>query len=901
MPNERFDAQKHAHRNLGKMKALIVFLLLSACSTARRATENVVIRLRSPPNWITTTTWLWYYTSVTEETCFKYNLYREQCFAVFRFLLVTYPIGERGAVTRFYHEATAATDYKRGNVAYLRPKLNITPFEFHNTLPNVDKGQSPGEINLIPDATPLTCFSKTLLFPDPPVTYHHIDMAKVAFEKHDFGPLGLLPERVKRLCRDLGVNHGQCNRVLERCRKYANGTASQWLSIGVNRTIWIDGVGVNPEENPLVEVAHTLGCGMPVRDGRVSGVCLRAFENVIKAYSDALELQLLRCKGVSLQRIKTGAPPEIQFQTQTDLSMPSCSREDGAFEDDAVLLPLDLWNLAFDKSLFRSFTKCSIKYMTPTSFDKFIDDFPEQDIMLSYASVLRHPITGVYMLYYSVKDLRTRNDRNAYLGNDIVKLLYSDDGISFSPLQSTVFAGFETNIVFYNSQDSSGQNFSPMVDYSNCPVGATNVYDMNRLPLLDESEEDTQEYLQGDHELLKRFPRRHAYSFKGIGGEHRPDAEGIDVGLHSFRSGDGINWKSYGDAYSRKAILNASHLLESPYTRTYFDSRSDLLYDHEERVFKVFARHNVKRGVRGIQMLRSHSECEWRRYSQRSGTAVKVQSGLGLPYVQFYTASANIFPGTKYIAFFPSAHFSGHSNCPTFVTFMYSSDGGDNAHHDVLSVLNPRRTRSHRMFENCKLSSEVGPTVFYQVMDVRGIVESKDCEHLYIYTMHSDKNPPLWNPRVIKVHRFRYGGIAAVESENWSDTNEQENGVGFVETRVLLVPRRAARLILNYESQEGGHVRVGVVIATEGRTCASSMAGVFAWSHKVNGNELAKELTWAEGSEKAPFVSQLAGRRVIIRFELVRARLFGFMFSHSEATHKHTMNERGNFCAQKFK
>ena len=86
---------------------------------------------------------------------------QNKVFAVFRFLLVTYPIGERGAVTRFYHEATAATDYKRGNVAYLRPKLNITPFEFHNTRPNVDKGQSPGEINLIPDATPLTCFSKT--------------------------------------------------------------------------------------------------------------------------------------------------------------------------------------------------------------------------------------------------------------------------------------------------------------------------------------------------------------------------------------------------------------------------------------------------------------------------------------------------------------------------------------------------------------------------------------------------------------------------------------------------------------------------------------------------------------------------------------------------------------------
>ena len=41
-----------------------------------------------------------------------------------------------------------------------------------------------------------------------------------------------------------------------------------------------------------------------------------------------------------------------------------------------------------------------------------------------------------------------------------------------------------------------------------------------------------------------------------------------------------------------------------------------------------------------------------------------------------YVPGVTSIPGTDYIGFLPTVTLSHHENCPTFVSFMYSNDGG---------------------------------------------------------------------------------------------------------------------------------------------------------------------------------------------------------------------------------
>ena len=72
------------------------------------------------------------------------------------------------------------------------------------------------------------------------------------------------------------------------------------------------------------------------------------------------------------------------------------------------------------------------------------------------------------------------------------------------------------------------------------------------------------------------------------------------MGIMALRSADGVFWRRDADPYANTPILTDRNLLDTNFTRVYFDNRGDLLYDHDERRYKLFTRHNTKRGKRII-------------------------------------------------------------------------------------------------------------------------------------------------------------------------------------------------------------------------------------------------------------------------------------------------------------
>ena len=335
-------------------------------------------------------------------------------------------------------------------------------------------------------------------------------------------------------------------------------------------------------------------------NGNIIEKCFKLYDFGIPEYIRILRTQLLRCNDIRQENIfnEFSAPSGIQ------IFLPE------RIHPDAKPVPINLWQYAFEKELFVEASDARIHYFAPdTEKTEFVGKTPNN---IGYASILRHPISGIYMMYYGCRDIRTKNEQqNGEIGTPMNKMFYSEDGKVFKPLRASIIGEAETNIILYN--DKASIQFSPMVDFSDCTLENGDFHDNGGWNYADATEADTQDYL-GIADAQSKFPPRKQYSFKAIGGEQRPGSN--DMGIMTLRSADGVFWRRDADPYANTPILTDRNLLDTNFTRVYFDNRGDLLYDHDERRYKLFTRHNTKRGKRTFQLLVSNSNCEWQRWGK---------------------------------------------------------------------------------------------------------------------------------------------------------------------------------------------------------------------------------------------------------------------------------------------
>ena len=100
-------------------------------------------------------------------------------------------------------------------------------------------------------------------------------------------------------------------------------------------------------------------------------------------------------------------------------------------------------------------------------------------------------------------------------------------------------------------------------------------------------------------------------------------------------------------------------------------------------------------GIRDMQMFESLTQCNWREYST-PGIPVSYFSIIH-DDLTLYVPGVTSIPGTDYIGFLPTVTLSHHENCPTFVSFMYSNDGGRIIHNNIGSIIDPEKKN---LFDN---------------------------------------------------------------------------------------------------------------------------------------------------------------------------------------------------------
>jgi hypothetical protein len=837
-----------------------------------------------PPTRQSTHKLLLWIDNTTDTYCIEKSIAHNQCFAIFRYLLLTYAY-KIGNITQFY---IPSNNIENSDGDYISPILNLTAYELK---------LNQREIL----TTPTKCFSKTLLVPDPDDILFKFDLNYV-IKPRQYGEIATLNiERLLKYRRYLGLLEKDTDEFVNKARKIikekdTEGRRPVTLNITVLNKVWgkfqtfsekYVWFHVSTDRNIVKELKNFCSEKKLLDDD-----CQIVEFNLFQKYIQILYNNVMRCISIESKQIplitSTGDSnvqsyikkqklnafaPRILIKKKINVR----SKNNNYNNEYSTILKRNLWYYAFDKTLCDLDTASNIEivYSTPESIGRSyhmnkhcIGCSYENESTASYATVIRHPITKKYLLYYRQNHYL---DRVANVEKFATRVLYSNNGIDFFPLNTHAFAAVKSNIVHYDYWNS--QNFFPMVDSSTCSLSDISVWD-NRTG-------HNSIYIR-NKTLEKYFPNVNLFTFKGIGGR---DELSEEFGVNPFYSSDGINWLER-DRFLPKKILSLSMAAKAGFNGVYFDTMNNLLYDHDEERYKIFARHNPAKGIRSIQLFVSKSQCEWKEYLS-PGIPLVVHQEIS-PSLAFYTPSAQFLPGSSYIIFLPTAHLSKFKDCATYVTFMYSVDGGRNVFNDILSIFEPHGDKNV-FFDGC-VEGDDNLIVYYSVQSVNNIVESTDCKSMYVYTIGSEREFPVSKPNILNVYKYRYGGIAALET---LDKNE----VGIFKTTLLRIPEGVKMLVLNYNSSFG-YIKVSIVIEF------ASNEIILRESEKLTSTSaLAQKVVWKDDDKSeggALDISNYATHFVKLKFEVYKSKLFGFMFVDDEASYVKNIKKRGAFCTHKF-
>ena len=827
--------------------AVVLLYVISffASLVSSLSVEEYTVSLEFPTHETNLKDWV---SQKTAHTCESHDLSTNQCLALLRYLTVSIFFRPK-KFTYFFHNSTRT--FKSPEKVLLR--LHLMSKSALDVVPSFDSHLSPSQ-----------CFSKTFLTKKFP--------AKCSFEVRKvlhsvrYGDTSAVDSTVfEKYAQRIGIPKYERPSVLKKVQQYVDDE--------------------NFDQFSVLEEKHLIS--FQSENLAISELTTNSFLDMspdrLRTFAQTMHRQLVQCVGIESHSVEAssyrkGYNANFSFILQNK-ECPASYNHNG---DNTTkrLIPLNLWNYAFDKTLFVNFENCKIKYMKPNlASESPVHRFAEASV--SHVSLLREPVAGTYFLYFynNIK----KNRRRA--GEKYTKVLHSSDGIVWAGLDTGMYQEMKSNVAITYPGRVSG-NFFPMVDYSTCLVS-----DEDNFFLVSDS---TNYHIRNS--TLQNFDiPLFTNRIKGIVGT---DTEGMEkisanVGVFGMVSSDGKEWFDQGQT----PLLRSSQAATAGFQGVYFDTVNNLLYDHDEKRYKIFARHNTGKQERMVQMFVSGSECDWNKYG--NGTPMKFPDGLIHNQMAIYSPNANALPSSKYIIFIASAYLTKHSNCPTYVSFLYSVDGGRTAYNDIASILEPS-VAPDVLFQKCA-SSGKPLKVNYHKMGTTGVLESVDCTEWYIYTLQSGAKFPVWDPTLLFVHKYRYGGFAAIESSDWGeDRINGVNGISTFRTKLFRVPANAKMMVLNYETKSpSGLLRVGFENLPEPFSNKFDIAN----SCIYRGSSLAQRLCWNQTQPIARRVwniTEIAGKVISFKVELIQARFYGFMFAENFHSYKDTVASRGSFCAHKF-
>ena len=203
-----------------------------------------------------------YYEQTAQKICTSHYLSSRQCFAVLRFLMVTYPFGETKQLTRFYHQSTAAAA-RAGDKVYLYPTLNLTNFEYKDFLKNSEVEQGFAAIPVL--LSPLTCFSKTLLKPDPQTTTIMVRLQFFLTRDYYNAPVRVVYSRIQQKCKSYGFNRHQCNILKTKIEEFArdeqtDAPRNETIKVTLHSDVTVgESISLSPQDNPIKKIANLCG------------------------------------------------------------------------------------------------------------------------------------------------------------------------------------------------------------------------------------------------------------------------------------------------------------------------------------------------------------------------------------------------------------------------------------------------------------------------------------------------------------------------------------------------------------------------------------------------------------------------------------------------------------------
>ena len=849
----------------------------------------------------------------TKETCKKYGLGKQHCFAILQLLLLTYvtPDEENSNYLYMYYNNTVF--FPKESIQYVTPKLTKENSAVNVSF-NILYNSTSRYGNLF--LTPNNCVSQTLLNPPPAEVNATICIAD--FQLMSDLNYNLDPRIIKEVCRVLDKTD-KCFELEKSVHNFLQDKQhSHDLLLYVNVMNYVKQT-INDDRIKLAKPIKCQDCIMTVKPNEnpyevtdsfckkysfSSSQCDQILTSTTSLFAAKVRSRLLRCNGIGFMKhndLKMKQPSlKLILDSMTIESNSKKIKPDSGNNAIVAIQPtLNIWIPVFDKENFLKIDEySSIVYQKPIKMKNSVFNIKNikdenikkatNNLYFGYMTIIRHPISKIYMLYYRSAD--TVRNFNV-VANEVTGLLKSIDGISFEPVKSKVIANIETHMILYNTH-----NFSPVVDPSECIPGQQDFFSYRT---------DNQSYLPNP-KLRRQFPSVKPFTFKAINGRDyssSSDQCGAN-GIRTLYSDDGIEWiPSIG-----KPILTWEHAAKAGFNGAYYDSLNSLYYDVKYKKYRIFARHNPMQGIRDMQMFESLTQCNWREYST-PGIPVSYFSIIH-DDLTLYVPGVTSIPGTDYIGFLPTVTLSHHENCPTFVSFMYSNDGGRIMHNNIGSIIDPEKKN---LFDNCRFNGQANDIYKeFQEFGVQNIVESMDCKYFYVYTYGEDENVKrgnhMWRPSVIHGYKYRYGGIAAIETVDFGSSSKRVV-TSTIHTKSIQIPLGAKYLLLNYEvSDAEGYIQAGFQ-KDSNETCKADddILIHYSWekSCKMSGTYLSNQVCWynhdnRETVNKKLSIEKLAGLKLKLIFKLRKARLFAYMFASSEEEYANEVKRHGFFCYHRF-
>ena len=221
--------------------------------------------------------------------------------------------------------------------------------------------------------------------------------------------------------------------------------------------------------------------------------------------------------------------------------------------------------------------------------------------------------------------------------------------------------------------------------------------------------------------------------------------------------------------------------------------------------------------------------------------------------------------------------------------------------------------KKKNLFDNCRFNGKANDIYKeFQEFGVQNIVESVDCKYFYVYTYGEDENVKrgnhMWRPSVIHGYKYRYGGIAAIETVDFGNSSKRVV-TSTIHTKTIQIPLGAKYLLLNYEvSDAEGYIQAGFQ-KDSNETCKADddILIHYSWekSCKMSGTYLSNQVCWynhdnRETVNKKLSIEKLAGLKLKLIFKLRKARLFAYMFASSEEEYANEVKRHGFFCYHRF-